>query len=118
MTAPAAPPFGPPSPAAGDRATTASAATAAPRPGESTPPPPAPLPPAVLPALALFERGDFRGARLALEHLTRAPVGTAPAPDIVAATASLRGRLDIDPVAFVVGGVALGILVLVATTYL
>jgi hypothetical protein len=76
----------------------------------------APPPPALLPALALFERGDFLAARRELDRVLAAP-NSGP-PDLVAATRSLRARLDIDPAAFVVGGIALGLLALVATTYL
>jgi hypothetical protein len=80
----------------------------------------APPPPALLPALALFERGDFLGARRELDRLvaTGASAPGSGPPDLVAATRALRTRLDIDPAAFVAGGIALGLLALVATTYL
>jgi hypothetical protein len=80
----------------------------------------APPPPALLPALALFERGDFLAARRELDRLVAAGPSAPHSgpPDLLAATRSLRARLDIDPAAFVVGGVALGLLALVATTYL
>jgi hypothetical protein len=77
----------------------------------------APPPPALLPALALFERGDFLAARRELDRVLASAPNSGP-PDLVAATRSLRARLDIDPAAFVVGGIALGLLALVATTYL
>ena len=80
---------------------------------------PAPPPPALLPALALFERGDFRATRQALDRLVAPDASAASGPpELRVAVRSLRRRLDIDPAAFVVGGLALGLLVLVATTYL
>ena len=92
----------------------------------TSPPPPDPeaLPRALLPALTSFERGDFRQARRELERLAAAAPGTARASEVAEvaelahAAAALRGGLDIDPAAFAVGGAALGLLVLVATTYL
>jgi hypothetical protein len=89
------------------------AATEAPAP--TTPPAPPSWPPALLPAVARFEAGDFRGARLALDRLLADPATT---PIETAAAADLRRRLEIDPAAFVAGAIALGIILLVATTYL
>jgi hypothetical protein len=78
----------------------------------------APPPPALLGALARFERGDFRGVRQELDRLVPAAPPAEVPRELVAAARSLRGRLDIDPAGFVVGGIALGLLVLVSTTYL
>lgn len=77
---------------------------------------PAPPPPALLPALALFERGDFRGTRTELDRLTAAQGSSSP--EIAAAATSLRSRIDIDPYGFAVGLFALGILVLCSVAYL
>ena len=127
--APSSPPDGPDAPAATEAGPGDAANTSPPPPGavpdqiaagatESSAFAHAPPPPALLPALALFERGDFLAARRELDRLVAVGTPSSGPPDLVAATRSLRARLDIDPAAFVVGGVALGLLALVATTYL
>ena len=74
---------------------------------------PAPPPPAaVLPALAMFERGDWAGAT------ARARVLAAdPDPAVQAAAQDLLARMAPDPWAFRVGLLALTLLAIVTGVY-
>jgi hypothetical protein len=77
-------------------------------------PAPAPPPEELLPALAAFERGDFRQARL----LVAALLAGSPTPEVAAAARALEGRMAPDPWAIRVGLVALAVLALVAGIYI
>jgi hypothetical protein len=84
-----------------------------PRPGAAAPDPPPPPPPELMPALARFERGDFRGARQELEAL----LARKPAPETASAGRELLARLAPDPWAVHLGLGTLVLLLLVAIVY-
>jgi hypothetical protein len=80
-----------------------------------SPDPPAPPPPppaALLPALALFERGDFPAAGRAAQALA----GDAD-PEVAAAARALLARLSPDPWAVRLGLLAVILLAVVAAVY-
>ncbi len=80
-------------------------------------PPPAPPPEQLLPEMAtvtaLFERGDFRGTRQALQAIFAGN----PTPEVAAAAHQLQARLRIDPWGFRMGLLALALLALVTGIY-
>jgi hypothetical protein len=72
-----------------------------------------PAPPAeVLPALALFERGDFRAASAAV-----APLLAHPIPEVQSAARALLARMAPDPWAVRLGLLAVTLLALVAAIF-
>ena len=73
---------------------------------ESAPPPPPPA--ALLPALAAFERGDFRAAGEQAGALL-----ADPDPEVQAAARPLLGRMAPDPWAIRLGLLALTLLALI-----
>jgi hypothetical protein len=77
------------------------------------PAPPPPPPPELLPALELFERGDFLAARRAIEAILAAN----PSPELAAAARELQARMEIDPWGFRMGLLALALLALVTGIY-
>jgi hypothetical protein len=83
---------------------------APPSPAEGPPPPPPP--PALLPALARFERGDFRGATA----LARALLADAD-PEVQGAARDLLARMAPDPWALRLGLLALALLAIVAVVF-
>jgi hypothetical protein len=87
-------------------------------PGSKSAQAPAPEPPPaeLLPALAAFERGDFRRARRLLAALL--PSGDAGSPEVTAAARALEARMAADPWAVRVGIAAAAVLALVAGTYI
>jgi hypothetical protein len=76
--------------------------------------PEAPPPQALLPALAAFDRGDFRESRRLLNEL----LAGSPAPELAAAARALGARMAPDPWAVRVALVALGVLALVIGIYI
>lgn len=82
-------------------------------PAAPTAAPAAPAPPELAPALALFDRGDFRGTRAAVAAL----LASSPSPEVAAAARALQARTESDPWALRIGLVALGLLALVIGIY-
>jgi hypothetical protein len=81
---------------------------------KSPPPPePPPPPPELAPALAAFDRGDFRE----VQRLTAALLANSPSAEVTAATQALRARLAIDPWAFRVALIAAGLLAVITGAY-
>ncbi len=83
-------------------------------PNTPTPPPPAAPPPELAPALALFERGNFRDAHAAIKTLLNAN----PTPEIEATAKTLQARMAPDPWALRAGVLALAILIAISVRYL
>jgi hypothetical protein len=78
-------------------------------------PAPAPPPPEQLrPALAAFDRGNFREARRLLEAL----LAGNPSPEVAAAAQALEARMAPDRAAVGVAMAALGVLALVIGIYI
>jgi hypothetical protein len=74
---------------------------------------PAPPPPELLPALARFERGDFRGAAADAAALLAAQ----PGPEVESAARTLLARVAPDPWALRLGLLALTLLAMVAAIF-
>jgi hypothetical protein len=72
-----------------------------------------PTPPELIPALASFERGDFRGATAAATAL----LAGQPAPELADAARVLLARMAPDPWAVRVGLLALTLLAIVAAVF-
>jgi hypothetical protein len=86
---------------------------APPAPAARPAPPAPPPPPELLPALAAFERGDFRAARQLAGDL----LASRPAAEVETAARALQGRMAIDPWAFRVGLIAAAVLALIIGAY-
>jgi hypothetical protein len=86
---------------------TAPSAEAAPPAVEATAPPAE-----ILPALASFERGDFRGASASV-----APLLTHPTPQVQSAARALAARMATDPWAVRLGLLAVTLLALVTAIF-
>jgi hypothetical protein len=73
----------------------------------------APPPPELLPALARFDRGNFRGATAALSAL----LAGQPAPDVAEAARALLARMAPDPWALRLGLLAVTLLAIVTAIF-
>jgi hypothetical protein len=78
------------------------------------PPPAPPPPPELQPALAAFERGDFRAATAACQALLASP----PSPEVAAAARALLARMAPDPWALRFGIAALALIALLVGIYI
>ena len=76
-------------------------------------PAPAPPPPELSPALALFEQGNFAGARRSVAEI----LAGNPGPELATAARELADRLEPDPWGIRVGLLALAMLALVTGIY-
>ena len=85
-------------------------------PAPAAPAPPPPPPPELVPALAAFERGDFRSAT----SLARGVLAATPAPstEVRAAANELLARMAPDPWAVRIAVAALVLLAVVAGLYI
>jgi len=97
--------------ASDDRAADPSVAPAKGAPAEAAKPPA--TPPELLPALARFERGDFRGASAEAATLLTGQ----PSPELAAAARALGARMAPDPWALRFGLLALTLLAIVVAFF-